>query len=125
MLEESILLISFLIHKNLSVCDYHHDVKIQYALRSKHDAEGGKGHPDRITNTSYGTGSAQGIELKIFDAAGRMVKDLSNALLHAPCIMQVSWAGRDDQNRVLPSGVYFVKLTADEYSETRKVLLVR
>ncbi|MBN2621626.1 T9SS type A sorting domain-containing protein, partial [candidate division WOR-3 bacterium] len=83
------------------------------------------GHPDRINNTSYGTGSAKSIGLRIFDAAGRLVRDLSNSLPHAPCAMQVSWTGRDDQDRVLPAGVYFVQLTTDEYSETKKILLVR
>jgi hypothetical protein len=33
----------------------------------------GKGHPGRITHSSYGTGSAEGIGLKIYDASGRLV----------------------------------------------------
>ena len=89
------------------------ETKIQYALSSKHYAEGSIGQ------------SAKSIELKIFDAAGRLVRDLSNSLPHAPCTVQVSWSGRDDQDRVLPSGVYFVQLSAGEYCETKKVLLIR
>lgn len=61
--------------------------------------------------------------LKIFDATGRLVKDfcitpdaLSNTLY---------WDGRDGQNRMLGSGVYFVKLSLNDYSQTRKVLLIR
>jgi hypothetical protein len=73
--------------------------------------------------------------LKIFDATGRLVKDfritpdaLSNTLY---------WDGRDGQNRMLGSGVYFVKFAvspvgttgsggeAGGYTETKKLLLIK
>ncbi|GAH25605.1 unnamed protein product, partial [marine sediment metagenome] len=38
---------------------------------------------------------------------------------------QISWDGKDDQNRQLPTGVYFVKLQTDEYVETDKLILIR
>jgi enterochelin esterase-like enzyme len=69
--------------------------------------------------------SAKSIEMKIYDASGRLVRDLYCALPHAPCAMQISWDGTDQADRQLPSGVYFVKLKSDDYEETEKVLLVR
>ena len=63
--------------------------------------------------------------LKIYDATGRLVKSFNLE----SCIMDhessFSWDGRDDQNRMLGSGVYFIKLTAGDYSESKKVLLFR
>jgi hypothetical protein len=38
---------------------------------------------------------------------------------------QISWDGKDDQNRQLPTGVYFVKLQTDEYVETDELILIR
>jgi hypothetical protein len=83
-------------------------------------------HPDRISNTSsYGTGSAKRTEVRIYDVAGRLVRDLYCAMPHAPCAMQISWDGTDQANRQLGSGVYFVKFVSGDYEETEKVLLVR
>ncbi|UCG31493.1 MAG: T9SS type A sorting domain-containing protein [candidate division WOR-3 bacterium] len=35
------------------------------------------------------------------------------------------WNGTDDTNRKLPSGVYFLKFTAGDYTATQKLLLIR
>jgi hypothetical protein len=37
----------------------------------------------------------------------------------------VSWDGRDDQARDLPSGVYFVRISTGSEVETRKVIKLR
>jgi hypothetical protein len=65
------------------------------------------------------------IELKVYDATGRLVRNLYGAMPHAPGAMQISWDGTDQTDRKLPNGVYFVKLQTGDYSESRKVLLVR
>jgi hypothetical protein len=80
----------------------------------------------KMTTVSFSIGqSAESIELKIYDATGRLVRNLSDAMPHAPGAMQISWDGTDQTNRKLPSGVYFVTLQTGEHSESRKVLLVR
>jgi hypothetical protein len=63
------------------------------------------------------------IELKIYDITGILVRQFDHTTIRLSD--QIIWDGRDDQNRLQPSGVYFVQLTADEYSETKKILLVR
>lgn len=85
-----------------------------------------KAHPDRITQPSHGTGSAESIELKIYDISGEIVKSFSRSTTHSAMQpTQISWDGKDDQNRQLPTGVYFVKLQTDEYVETDKLILIR
>jgi hypothetical protein len=74
-----------------------------------------KGHPDRITHSSYGTGSAECIELKIYDASGRLVKNFNLKSEISNLQSKVSWNG----------GVYFLEFQAGNYKETRKILLVR
>jgi len=69
--------------------------------------------------------SAERVELKVYDASGRLIKSLYNAMPHAPCATQISWDGTDQSNRELSSGVYFVKFISGDYEETEKVLLVR
>ena len=61
-----------------------------------------------------------GVNLKIYDATGRMVKDFKHVTNQ-----QIFWNGTDDLNRNLPSGVYFLKFQAGDYSATEKLLLIR
>ncbi len=69
--------------------------------------------------------NSQKIGMKIYDAAGRLVKNLSVSCAYSLVPSVISWHGRDDQNRRLPSGVYFLKFEAGDYEETKKLLLIR
>jgi len=65
-------------------------------------------------------------QLSIYDVSGRLVKDLSVGIRHlASGTCTVSWDGRDNSNRELSSGVYFLKFKTGDYAETRKLLMVR
>ncbi len=77
-----------------------------------------------LTEISVATGySAERLEINIYDAAGRLV----SSFRPSPYALRTTliWHGRDDQDRLLPSGVYFVKLHTETVSETQKVLLIR
>ena len=63
--------------------------------------------------------SAECIELKIFDVTGRLVKEFNQPA--SPII----WRGFDNTNRKLPYGVYFLKFEAEDYRETRQLLLIK
>ncbi|UCG93336.1 MAG: T9SS type A sorting domain-containing protein [candidate division WOR-3 bacterium] len=65
----------------------------------------------------------EGIELKIYDAAGRLLKQFNHSTIQP--FNQVTWDGTDDSNRKLPSGVYFLKYSTGEFTDIRKLLLVR
>ncbi len=79
---------------------------------------------------------ASDCELKIYDATGRIVKSFRLTPNALPST-QMSWDGTDQDNRRLPNGVYFLKFIihfmkttgseqkVGEYSETRKLLLIR
>ncbi|MDO9172242.1 MAG: FlgD immunoglobulin-like domain containing protein [bacterium] len=64
------------------------------------------------------------VELRIHDAAGRLVRDL--AVGERPSGRnEVTWDGRDAAGREAASGVYYCRLAAGDYRETRKIALVR
>ncbi len=65
------------------------------------------------------------VSMKIYNAAGRLVKNFSSLSSVIGHPSSVTWDGRDDQNRMLSSGVYFLKLQAGDYSATEKLLLIR
>ncbi len=60
--------------------------------------------------------------LDIFDALGRRISTLLYEDLPAGQ-HNVSWNGKDDAGRTLPSGLYFAKLKTPEYESATKLLL--
>jgi uncharacterized delta-60 repeat protein len=65
------------------------------------------------------------IALSIYDATGRLIKNLFRLTPDALRPTVLSWNGTDDSNRKLPCGVYFLKFKAGDYTETKKLLLIR
>ena len=68
--------------------------------------------------------SAERTELKIFNAAGQLVRSF-DPLPYAPSPVQVSWDGTDQANQRLSSGVYFVRLEAGDIYKIEKLLLIK
>jgi hypothetical protein len=62
--------------------------------------------------------------LTIYDLAGRRVAVLVDGHRHAGR-HHVTWEGRDQAGRHVASGVYFYRLEAGSYRETRRMVLVR
>ena len=69
-----------------------------------------------------GEGSA--IDLAVYDIAGRRVAGLASGFV-AGGSHSVVWRGRDDAGRSVGSGVYFYRLEADGFVESRKLLLLK
>ena len=64
---------------------------------------------------------ATAIDLTIHDVAGRRVRSVMSGTLGAGRHF-ASWSGRDDRGRLTAPGVYFLRLSGDGRSETRKIV---
>ena len=65
------------------------------------------------------------VSLRVYDVGGRLINTL---LSNEPASLgrnEVVWRGRDADGRVVPAGVYFYRLTAGPYSETKRMVLVK
>lgn len=96
--------------QSVSPNPFRREVKIQYALSSKHYAEGA---------------NSPGIALNIYDVSGRVVKSFSLPSAYSLRPTVISWSGYDDQNRLLPAGVYFVHLTCDHARDVEKIIFLK
>ena len=56
------------------------------------------------------------------DITGRCCRSLVNSD-QKPGYYSVTWDGRDNRDRSLPSGVYLVKFAAGNYRATKKLVL--
>lgn len=64
------------------------------------------------------------VTLRAYDITGRIVKTFyNNDVLKTN--QSISWDGRDDANRKLPNGIYFIRFEADDWCKTEKVILLK
>ena len=64
------------------------------------------------------------VEIRIFDVSGRGVRHLVHGELGA-ARHSVIWNGFDDAGRRVVTGVYFYRLVTDDYSATRKMIVLK
>ncbi len=76
------------------------------------------------TTIKYSIANTCNVELKLFDVTGRQVAVLVNEN-QKPGYYQINWDIRNVSEAQLPNGVYFYRLTAGDYTETRKMVVVR
>ncbi len=76
------------------------------------------------TNINFGVPKASFVNLSIFNTKGQKVKTLVNQNLE-PSNYKISWNGIDAQGNTVSSGVYFYKLKAGNFQQTRKMLFVK
>ena len=65
------------------------------------------------------------VTLRVFDVSGRSVKTLLDGESYGPGRHDVIWRSRDEAGRVVPAGVYFYRLTAGEYVQTKKGMFMK
>ena len=71
------------------------------------------------TTIAFEIPEQQTVTLRVFDMAGRLVKNLITTELHAPGRHEVVWNGRDESGRQAASGTYFYRLEAGDSSRRR------
>jgi hypothetical protein len=65
------------------------------------------------------------VTLRVFDVAGRIVRELIGAEDHTPGRHEVVWNGRDDAGRQVASGTYFGRLELGQYTETKRMVMIK
>ncbi|MEE9555470.1 MAG: T9SS type A sorting domain-containing protein, partial [candidate division Zixibacteria bacterium] len=62
--------------------------------------------------------------ITIFNSLGQIVKTISEQRL-LPGRHEIIWDGRDDNGNGLASGIYFYRLTAGDFTKTRKMVMIK
>lgn len=77
------------------------------------------------TTISYELTDPAVVNLTVYDVAGQLVRTLVAAETSGAGRHEVVWNGRDETGRNVAAGVYFYRLDAGGYSETRRMALVK
>lgn len=65
------------------------------------------------------------VQLRVYDVSGRLVISLLDGERMPPGRHETLWDGHDAGGRAVPPGVYFYRLDAGAFSDTRRMTLVR
>jgi hypothetical protein len=76
------------------------------------------------TSIRFGLRAAADVDLRIYDAAGRLVRVLVGEHREAGAYEEI-WNGCDSAGREVASGIYFYRLEAGAFVQTRKMVLLR
>jgi hypothetical protein len=76
------------------------------------------------TTISFGLPTEGKVRLKIFNIRGQLVKTLVDEI-RQPGYHRAEWNGTDGSGTRVASGVYFYRLKFDDYTETRKMIMLK
>ena len=76
------------------------------------------------TTLNFSIHKPEHVELKVYNIKGQLVKTLVDEKME-PGIHKVIWKGRNNNDRQVSSGVYFVKLKANSNSDIKKMILLK
>jgi hypothetical protein len=87
----------------------------------------GLGYPNPFrsqTTIRFALPRQSDVSLGVYDVGGRLVRTLVSGARPAGR-HEARWTGRDNGGRAVASGVYFYRFRAGDFSETRKILLLK
>ncbi len=77
-----------------------------------------------VTTIAFDLPKAQVVQLRVFNLAGQIVRELANGTFAAGS-HQVVWDAHDDQGRAVTTGMYYYVLQTGGQSMTKKLLLTK
>ncbi|MBN1482063.1 T9SS C-terminal target domain-containing protein [candidate division KSB1 bacterium] len=77
-----------------------------------------------ITRIQYQLPSRSAVRLEVYSSLGNLIATLVDEVQAAGVYMLI-WSGVDAQGHHMPSGVYFYRISADGFSATRRMMLIK
>jgi hypothetical protein len=77
------------------------------------------------TTIRYEIKTAGPVSLKIYNVAGQLVKTLVDGQRIAGQVYEANWNGLNDAGQSVSSGVYFYKLVSTNFTQTKKMVLLK
>ena len=77
-----------------------------------------------VTTIRFAVPAASSVRLSIHDASGTLLRVLVDEYMEAGVYSSV-WNGRDEGGMPLASGTYFYRMNANDFSSTRRMVLLK
>ena len=76
------------------------------------------------TSITFSTPIKQMVRIEVFDLQGRLINTIYEGIAQ-PGEHTVRWEANDYDHNAIPTGIYFYRLTAENYFKTRKMLYLK
>ncbi len=76
------------------------------------------------TTIRFNLAETRNVNLSIYDINGRLIKTIADGV-YGPGESSVVWNGQSESGEAAPSGVYFYRLMAGEWSKTGRLVMVK
>lgn len=76
------------------------------------------------TTIRFALAESRETRLAIYDVTGRLIREMAMGTMQAG-EHQIGWDGLNESGQVVTSGVYFYRLTSGDWSETRRMLVIK
>ncbi len=76
------------------------------------------------TNISFAISNTEFVSLKIYNLKGELVRNLLNERVNAGK-HKITWNGKNDNNKIVTSGVYFYKLKTSKKTLIKKMMILK
>ena len=81
-------------------------------------------NPSTTISYTVAEGKTVSVSLNVYDLRGKLVRTLVNEVKEAG-VYNVYWNGTDNSGRSISSGVYFYRIQAGEFQQTRKMVMLK
>jgi outer membrane protein assembly factor BamB len=81
-------------------------------------------NPETTIEYSITAAEMQKVRLSIFSITGQLVRELVGGY-QSPGVHRMVWDGKNDSGVQVPTGVYFYRLTAGSFTQTKKMVLIK
>lgn len=78
-----------------------------------------------LTTIRFDVPSQSPVWLKIYDAGGRLIRTLLDGTEYGYGNWEIRWDGKDNKDKLVPSGIYFCVLEASGQRSSRKMVILR
>jgi len=76
------------------------------------------------TSIRYSLQRTGQVEVTVYNMLGQTVRVLENGV-QAPGVYETTWDGRDAHGKEVASGMYLYRISTDDFTETRKMMLLK
>jgi hypothetical protein len=77
------------------------------------------------TRIQFSVPETEKVRLEVYDIQGKLIKTLVDYDLYQPGSYEVSWNGLDNKGNKVASGIYFAKMNAGKFAQTKKMNLLK
>ena len=76
------------------------------------------------TTIKFTLEKTEAVNIKIYDIKGALIRELMNKKANAG-LNKIVWDGKNEHGNLVTSGIYFYRISAGKFSQTKRMVFIR